>query len=258
VTEAKISIINASNVLTDQQIEPVVPALQKQVTNDFAPIWGASAQLDFVAKGRTPPQGRWWLTVVDTPDHAAMLGFHDLTPDGLPLGKVFAGTDRTLESQWTVTASHELLEMLADPGINLNALNMTNFDVQQSSIGRLYAYEVCDACEADKYAYGVDGVQVSDFVFPAWFEAFHAAGSTQFDFREFINQPFQLLPGGYISVYDVTSGTGWHEVSSPLFAEGGAGGAAAMAARPPVGSRRERRRTPRNQWVVTRLADAHR
>ena len=44
--------------------------------------------------------------------------------------------------KWTVTFSHrELLEMLADPNINLCA-----FD---EDARRLYAYEVCDAVEAD-------------------------------------------------------------------------------------------------------------
>jgi len=42
-------------------------------------------------------------------------GHHDLTPDGLPVGKSFAGTDKHFGHSWTVTASHELLEMLADP-----------------------------------------------------------------------------------------------------------------------------------------------
>ena len=41
----------------------------------------------------------------------------------------------------------------------------------------LYAYEVCDACEADQFGYDIDGVLVSDFVFPSWFESFWSAGA---------------------------------------------------------------------------------
>jgi hypothetical protein len=66
---------------------------------------------------------------------------HDTTPDGLPLGKVFAGTDKAFGTQWTVTASHELLEMLGDPAINLTALSMTPFEIAQNVVGQLYAYE---------------------------------------------------------------------------------------------------------------------
>ncbi len=118
-TAIQISIINASTVLTDTEIRPVVNALQQQVTNDFRPAWGIDAELTFVPTGSTPPIGTWWLTILDDSDQAGALGYHDLTPDGLPLGKVFAATDLKYGNSWTVTASHELLEMLADPNINL-------------------------------------------------------------------------------------------------------------------------------------------
>ena len=36
----KIAIINACNVLNDEEIEAVIPALQTQVHRDFAPVWG--------------------------------------------------------------------------------------------------------------------------------------------------------------------------------------------------------------------------
>ena len=38
---------------------------------------------------------------------------NDVTREGLPLGKVFAKTDQQYGEKWTGTASHELLEMLA-------------------------------------------------------------------------------------------------------------------------------------------------
>ena len=47
----QISVINESTVLTDSEIIPVVAALQKQVTNDFRPAWGADAELAIVPRG---------------------------------------------------------------------------------------------------------------------------------------------------------------------------------------------------------------
>jgi hypothetical protein len=88
--------------------------------------------------------------------------FHDLTAAGQPLGQVFARTTLDEGGLWTVTFSHEMLEMLADPNINLCA-----FD---EDARRLYAYEVCDAVEADALGYEIDGVTVSDFVLDSWFE----------------------------------------------------------------------------------------
>jgi hypothetical protein len=244
MAQIKISIINASKTLGDKEVAAAVPALQKQVTNHFAPAWGVDADLDFVASGKKPAPGHWWLVVLDDSDDAGALGYHDVTPEGLPLGKIFAGTDKLYGNSWTVTASHELLEMLGDPAINLNALSMTEFNVNQPVIGRLWAYEVCDPCEADEDGYKIDGVLVSDFVLPSWFEGFRKPKSTQFDYRNLIKAPFELRAGGYASVYDMTSGTGWQQISEPLPRK-----ERLPNERPPIGSRRERRRTPRNQWI---------
>lgn len=168
----KIAIINASTVLPDAEINTAVGALQKQIHRDFAAAWGIDADLSFVPRGAKPPTDHWWLGVLDDSDQAGALGYHDLTAAGLPLGKVFAKTDQDFGYNWTVTASHELLEMLADPDINLTVMVETD-----AGTARLYAYEVCDACEADNLGYTIDSVLVSDFVFPSWFEQFHPKGA---------------------------------------------------------------------------------
>src|SRR5262245_16316521 len=118
-TTTQISVINESTLLTDSDVIPVVAALQQQVLNDFRPIWGLDAELTVIPQGTPPPIGTWWLVLLDDSDQAGALGYHDLTPDGLPIGKVFAGSDLKFGMSWSVTASHELLEMLADPNINL-------------------------------------------------------------------------------------------------------------------------------------------
>ena len=230
----KIAVINDSTVLTDAQVSKVVPALQKQIDQHAGPPWGISATLRFVPKGSAPAPDEWWLAVLDNSDAAGALGYHDLTDTGLPLSKVFAGSDITYGQSWTVTCSHELLEMLVDPNINL-----TVFD--EGPVGaRLYAYEVCDACEADQFGYKIDGVLVSDFVYPAWFESFRAKGSTQFDYSNKIQAPFELLSGGYIGVNDIISGLGWTQLTAESVAEQGYN----VRAMPPQGSRRQRRDVP--------------
>ena len=138
-----------------------------------------------------PAAETWWLVLLDTSDQATALGYHDLTVDGLPLGKAFVLSDEQAGLHWTVTASHELLEMLGDPDINLWA-----FPHPDAQSGRLYAYETCDACQADKLGYLIDGTLVSDFLYPAWFESFRLPGSTQFDRQSSIQEPFQIAPDG--------------------------------------------------------------
>lgn len=232
----EIAIINASTVVPDDKAAKVVAALQIQVHRDFYPVWGVDAHLTFVPKGKKPAKDAWQLVILDNSDQAGALGYHDITKAGLPLGKVFASSDKQFGLQWSVTASHELLEMLGDPDINLTAFVQTD-----DHTGKLYAYEVCDACEADQFGYDINGVLVSDFVFPAWFESFRQPNKTQFDYGKQITAPFQLLTGGYISVFQVGCG-GWVQLTA-------AGAPQAYAARPKVGARRERRKTPRTQWL---------
>jgi hypothetical protein len=178
--------------------------------------------------------------ILDSSDQAGDLGYHDLTDEGLPQGKVFAKTDMADGSQWSVTCSHELLEMLVDPDINLTATVQP--DVNHMI---LYSYEVCDPCEYDPYGYKIDNVLVSDFVHPAWFQTF-SNGSAQFDHMKHITAPLQLLPGGYIQTYNVTQGFGWQQQSLKADA------LPRYSMRAPIGSRRERRRLPRDQWLRTK------
>lgn len=243
-----ISFINASTAVTDDEAKQVMDALQIQVSRDFAPVWGVDASLIFVPSGISPAPGTWWLTVLDNSDQAGALGYHDITPDGLPIGKIFAGTDKAIGSSWSVTASHELLEMLGDPDINLTVL-VDNI---------LYAYEVGDAVEADELGYLINGVLVSDFVFPSWFETFRKPG-TQFDFGGHVAAPLQLLPGGYIGYLDITSGQGWQQRTAEVAATNTGSDhvlrnmAALRKMRAPVGSRRERRRTPKESWTASTI-----
>ena len=236
MADIKISVINESTVVTDAEVTAAVQDLQTQVSRDFAMAWGIDADLIFVGSGSQPQSGSWWLVILDNSDQAGALGYHDLTNEGLPLGKVFAATDKQFGANWTVTASHELLEMLGDPDINLTALVQSG-----DTTGRLYAYEVADACEADNYGYTIGNTLVSDFVFPAWFQSFAPRG-TQLDQQSHIQQPFEILPGGYIGVFDITNGSGWQQLT-------GQEAMATSASRPRVGSRRERRRTSRHAWL---------
>ncbi len=228
-----VAIVNESTVLTDAEVLTALPALQKQVSSDFAPVWGTDATLTFVPKGQKPDPAAWQLVMLDNADQAGALGYHDLTSAGLPLGKVFAGTDKTYGYNWTVTTSHELLEVLGDPDVNLVVFT-------QDSAGNVaaYAYEACDACEADVYGYVVDGITVSDFVYPAWFTAGQPG---PYDKAGKLTSPLQLLPGGYIGVWTPAAGWTQHQVQD------------GYSQRAQVGSRRERRRTPRDQWLRSTL-----
>jgi hypothetical protein len=175
MTGVQIAVMNQSTVLSDDPVRAAVSPLQRQVHHDFFPVWGIDADLTFLLQGSVPAADASWLTIFDDSDHANNLSYHDLTNKGLPIGKVFTRTHFKNNSSWTVTACHELLEMSGDPEINT-----TIFVQLDETSGTLYAYEVCDACDARDYGYQIDGTLVSDFVFPEWFQPSHGCASVRF------------------------------------------------------------------------------
>jgi len=219
-----IAITNASTCLSDAQVQSVIPSLQRQVTRDFNAYWNIDCSLTFLSKKEPLTAGWWQIVITDDPDQAGALGYHELASTGAPLGKVFAALDIDSGSSWTVTLSHELLEMLGDPWINWCA---------ESPDGRLFALEVCDAVEADHLGYEIDGVTVSDFITPSWFEPTEA---DRVDFMKRISKRLELAPGGYISVLDPAEG--WTQLSAESF------GTPAI----PAGSRRSRRAMNKGEW----------
>jgi hypothetical protein len=208
----QLSIINACSVLTDDQCKPVVAALQIQVTRDFAPAWGIDADLHFVAKDENPDPTHWWLVLLDNSDVAGALGYHDLTSTGLPIGKVFVKTDIDNNLSWSVTASHELLEILSDPDINL-----TTFVQTSGTAGFLFAFENCDAVEDDQYGYDINGIKMSDFVLPAYFQ--RSMPATKWDFCGHLKGPIpEMLPGGYLSqfIIGMPGQQGWSQIHAQV------------------------------------------
>lgn len=237
LTFPTIAIVNTpSSGVANTEVQAMVAAMRHQLVNDFGPAWRTGAHLRFVPSTSKAPAGAWVIALLDNSDQAGALGYHDLTPDGYPLGKVFAGTDRQYGETISVTLNHELLEMLADPYIN---------QCVQADDGAFYALEVCDAVEADAFGYEVGGVLLSNFVTPAWF----GHGGGRLDHLGQLSQPFQLAPGGYISVFDPANGQGWTQVSGGERTADGMVELLPFKARPRVGSRRERRFTPRDKWL---------
>lgn len=179
-TPTLISIVNASSRVTDDEVAAAMHAFGVQLARDFSPIWGATPGLEFCPSG-TQPSGNVLATISDTPDVDGALGYHDETADGQPYIKVFVvdGYD------WRTTMSHELLELIGDPGANRWA---------DSPDGDDHAFEMCDATEADSYE--IDGVPVSNFLYPAFFNP-DAAADDKLDHLGVLTAPFSMSSGGY-------------------------------------------------------------
>jgi len=193
-----IALINQSTVLTDAHVEEACRAFRRQLSHDLkVSPWGETANLRFYGASSKIPAAAWQCVILDDTDQAGALGYHDLTASGQPLAKVFARTDQQAGLSWTVTASHELLETTIDALIN-------DFKLLQDRYGRLVAFavEVGDPVEADDLGYEIDGVKLSNFVFPAWFTPGQPG---PYDWLGRCNQPLQILPGGYQLVLEIGS-----------------------------------------------------
>ena len=185
-----IAVFHQATVPLGLDLDRFIAALQKFVSDYVAPVWGTPARLARTTGFR---KGAWALVFLDTADQANALAYHELTPDGLPLSKVFLKTIADAGASLSVAASHELVEMLVDPAINLLSLGP---DPKAA-----YAYESADPVEDDALAFKVNGFKMTDFVYPSYFELFHKPNSTKFDYRGKVKRPFQILRGGYQLVF---------------------------------------------------------
>lgn len=178
-------------------LDKMAAALDTQVKRDFAPYYHVSADIG-VADPTKIPSDAWVIGLYKDADQPGALGYHDTTPSGLPLAKVFPILDAQDGSPLSVTISHELLEMLADP--------LLCKAVQSVIDGKFWAYEVADAVENDQYE--IDGVAMSNFVLPAYFEP-PKQGTPKYDIMGLITKPYEVRSGGYMQYFDTR---GWHQV----------------------------------------------
>ncbi|MFO0687898.1 MAG: hypothetical protein U0900_04280 [Myxococcota bacterium] len=170
-------------------LRTLVAALQEYVDRHVAPVWGTPAKL-IATKGFR--KGAWAMVFLEDADEEDALAYHDLTPEGLPVSKVFVRTTIENGDPVSVTASHELVEMLVDPAINL----MTTGPNPR----RMVAYEAADPVEGESFP--VRGLPMSDFVHPAYFEEFRKPRSARFDHLGKIKKPFEILADGYQIVFE--------------------------------------------------------
>ena len=183
-----IAVFNKAVTPLGVNLDKLIAAMQAYVNKHIVPVWGTKAKL---VKSTDYVPGAWAMVFLDDADAPGALAYHDLTPDGMPQSKVFVRTTLQNGDLVSVSASHELVEMLIDPAINL----MTTGPDPKA----VYAYESADPVEA--LTFPVNGIPMSDFIYPSYFEDFHRAGSVKFDHLGKVNKPFEILAGGYQIIF---------------------------------------------------------
>jgi len=203
-----ISVINRSaGALDDEDLQQAIRAVNRQISEDFEPYWSMGATLRLEGHKGGGPQsvsdmrGDAILYVSGKADVADALGYHERNNHGIPYGFVFLDVAKEVEEDWRVTLSHEALEMIADPEVNLLVQGPHPEEPERQVF---HWYEVCDAVQAESYL--VDGVPVSNFVLPLYFTSeAEPGGRNDFLGRRYKNrslQSFGVNPGGYIGYFD--------------------------------------------------------
>jgi len=218
-----ISVINLTNgAISDDKLQHALRAVNRQIAEDFQPYCGFGARLRLEGKvghRRTRVQLadmrgdailylRSLVKVSDTD------GYHDRHFSGIPYGVVYLELSRALKEDWTVTLSHEALELVGDPEANL----VVQGPHPTARRKVFHWFEMCDAVQDESYL--LDGVRVSNFVLPLYFTSGNELGGRN-DFLGTITKgktlrSFSVNPGGYIGFFDPSAGDGGEDTTWEL------------------------------------------
>jgi hypothetical protein len=187
-------------------VSAVAAALQKQASRDFGPIWNVNATVSAFDQLENVPVDYWPVIIRDDIEEPGAAGYH--TDDqGQPFALVQA------DSSWPLTASHETLEMLADPFGNRTVAGKPPAQAK-GAVGKLqrviYLVEVCDPCEAESFAYSVNNVTLSDFITPHYYDPLANPG-VRYSFQGAIQHPHEVLDGGYVS-FGNPANNEWYQI----------------------------------------------
>lgn len=195
-----IAIINFSS-LSDQEVQQAIRTVNRQVTEDFMPIWGAGriCKLHAAKYGpgdedqlsEDPVHAESVIYLIDEGSLPWALGYHSINATEIPVGFVFVDP-----GDWTITLSHEVLELIIDPTVNIWVPGPHPHDPDRYLF---HSFEVCDAVE--RYSYRIDGMEVSDFVTAAYFYEGDAPG-TRNDFLGVGVPSFGVTDGSHLGVRD--------------------------------------------------------
>jgi hypothetical protein len=187
----QVALVSQTNKIQFSDLTVAAAAIQKQVSRDVGPIWNIDASVDAFATLEDVPLGYWHVLIDDTIPYDAQ-GIHLNEDSGQPFALIAYSED------WSLTASHESIEMLVDPSGNRTVAANS----PEPSQGRvLILVEACDPSEAAKFGYTANGVLVSDFYTPHFFDPVAAPG-VRYSFTGAITKPLEVLDGGYVSWWD--------------------------------------------------------
>ena len=196
----QVGLVDTTGKIDPHLVEAAAAAINVQALRDLPQYWNVTGTVRVLPDPQQIPAGVWpvFLVAKLPPGEG---GVH-LDKNNQPYALVI-GTPG--DEQWTIDASPETVEMLVDPAGNRTqtsrAIKIGGDGVEDDTGQFSYLVEACDPCEGSQYAYNIQGVAVSDFITPHYYDPVATAG-TRYSFAGHVQRPRQLLPGGYISFID--------------------------------------------------------
>lgn len=193
-------------------IERDIPAWEKAANGYFSQVWRTEqVRIELLAPRQRAPRGAIVARIVKNGPVQGALAYHTVNR-GSPEIVVYAGVGDFYGYSNSVSFTHELFELLVDPTTSRTDWSPFNSVVtvgsKQYSTGSApvsWFGEVCDPVEA--YSYGIQGVQISDWITPNWFADQVNGG---FDYMNVIQQPLVVARGGYAQFWN---GFQWQAVT---------------------------------------------
>ena len=199
-----VVLVDLTHSIDPAFLSAAASALDLQVRQDLSRLWGGiHARVSAAPSLAALRHGDWPVYIVaKLPPGEG--GFH-LDKHHQPFAKVIGAAD---DPSWTVDASHEICEMLVDPfGSRLHpsaAIAIHGGQVVDAPGTFNYLVEACDPCEANNFAYEIQGIAVSDFITPSYYDS-QVTPNTLYSCRGNIKRPREMLQGGYISFINASN-----------------------------------------------------
>lgn len=194
ILEAKTNTLG----VTSSHLLQIASAVTVQLNRDVSPHWGGTHLLRVSDASEIMP-GEVPIAILDElPDAPGAVAYHDVQGNGVAAvfaslamcNSILSGSDSL-----SVAISHECVESIGNPAVNLWV---------DDSLGNEWCHELCDAVEASTYP--ISGVDVSDFVLPAFWDRGVAGPYSHLGVP---SVPFGTASGGYQIIR--TSGTNEHQ-----------------------------------------------
>ena len=174
----EIGIINMCDFLSSEKCGEIIQAIQN-VLPIFCKDWNIpDCKLVF----SNTPQIKLVISKYSTNRRSNTTGvtaFHTIEKS-IPIARVIIDNKIAL-SNISRMISHEIFDILINP--------------MQNRYSNKYEVEVCDPVMCNSFL--ENGISISDWVLPAWFDTKNKEGP--YNHLKTITSPFTILPGGYLN-----------------------------------------------------------